>query len=52
MAKEELDKMASEKNFCEKNRHGSYDCTLCKVIMSTTELYNKHCETAVHTLNL
>jgi len=35
-------------NFCKRNRWNSYDCTLCKVILPSIGVYEKHAKTQLH----
>lgn len=44
LKEEELESM----HFCKRNRWNSFDCTLCKVILPSIGLYEKHAKSALH----
>jgi hypothetical protein len=35
-------------HFCKRNRWNSFDCTICKVILPSVGVYEKHAKTALH----
>jgi hypothetical protein len=39
---------SGDRSFCKKNRWGSYECTLCKVILPSIGAYEKHAQTYMH----
>ena len=39
---------AGNEHFCKRNRWNSYDCTLCKVILPSLGVYEKHAQTEFH----